>query len=320
MINTIGENKKLFSRELDFKPYYPSNLNDSIYKALYHFIVGSRYDNTTEEVCTGVMISSMFGVDKNTESSFMISPQDAMELSYTLLHAAQHALDMDNIKTDRRLSKQNLSNLINNKMIEKQKIWIKVKSHDEGDLFIKIKDDKEWTEQWGYTFDIEVATYLQVENHVSEYMYYEDASFSFEVNLFKVFYAYATNMIKNNLVDSKCIKTKNQEEPVSYFEVLKQYILMQIIGDMYINISLYPEKELDELFVFENTEEFQNDMDTYIDNMIEIVNDDIKQISSPDLNNKNIKIVPINTQCENDSSVSSKDDVIRNTNYTVSKY
>lgn len=322
MINTLSERKKIFSNVINAKPYFPSYLSESIIDETYEFMVSSRYDNATDEPRTGVMLSSMFVGDDDSESSFMISPEIAIALSEALLKAAKHAKNMDDIKRDLKSSKYCMADLINRKLIDKGKISIIMSSHDSFTGTIRSLNDECLNKLWGYLYDVKVSVFMKAENHTGsiDYELYDDSSFSFEVNLFKVLYSYAMNMLKNNLTDSKTLKIKNLSEPVPYFEVLKQFILMQIIKDTYINTDLYPEKELDELFTFKDDYVFQDAMDVDIEDMIEIVKEDLEQINKQPLNENNIKIVPVNTTYENDSCVSSKEEVSANTKIVISKY
>ena len=296
MINVIDENKKLFEVKLNsVKPYFPSMLEDSISTERYNFQVSSRYDNTTNEARTGVVLTSIFDDNEDTESSFMLSPTDAIDLANALIQASQHALQMDRIKLDRELSKHRLSKLINGKVVRSIVIEInnRNKFYMDSDLLAggRIK-------QQCFIYDVKVYTFLKPEYDPTQH-FYNDASFSFELNLYKVLHDYAYNMIRNELVKDKCIRPRNTDESIPYFEVFKQYILMEIIKDMYINISLYPDKELDNLFEFKCIEELREKMDKDIDQMIEIVNCDLEQmLKSTTYSNNNIKIIPVNTHCE----------------------
>lgn len=299
MINTISESDKIFSKVINSKPYFPNYLSKSITDETYEFMISSRYDNTTDEACTGVMLSTMFIGDDDSESSFLMSPETALELSKALAKAANHAKYMDDIKKDLKLSKYNLANLINRKLINKGKIVICMNPHH-------CDENTEIFKSHNTVYDVEVTVFINIDIFDEHYELHDDSSFSFEINLFKVLYSYAVNMIRNNLVDFKTLKVKNKSEPVHYFEVLKQFILMQIIKDIYINTDLYPGKELDELFAFMHEENIKSVMDSNIEMMIDLVREDLEQISNP-VSKDMINIIPLN-QNKNDGSDETKCD------------
>lgn len=296
MINILEENDKHINFEIKAEAYYPKYIIESAYeKGLtshlirnYDFCVDSDYDNTTEDPSHGVLLNTSINTDTKedkVECSFTLSPDKAIELSNALRCAAEHAIRMDHIKTDRKLSKQILSNSINFKQVDH--ISISLLSNENN-----ISDGR-------FVYHVIVKTFTKSNNNSKSSKLNDDASFSFELNLYKILYSYAMNMIKNETVVSKRIKPKNMKTTIHYFEAFKQFIIMQIIGDIYIDLTNYPNKSLDKLFIFEEEYNLSMEMDNNICRMLEIIKKNMESVLDE---NNLVKAIPIKIHNSTDTS------------------
>lgn len=322
MIKFLHEKDKNFYKEFNAALYFPNNISGHFALNNYNFSVGSSYNSFTENDDTGVMLEVGYEYDpdylsedqkeKDEPYSFFLSPDDAAKLGNALLEAAEHAYDMNIIKLDRQLSRLRLSNLINFEQVDHVSISVVSKNNCRkkvSEYADKLSDqDKQNKKQTDFLYDIIVKTFVKAEkeSNIIKSKFNNNASFSFELNLYKFLYTYAMNMIKHNLVQSKHVLPSNMKngKTVSYFDVLKQNILMNIIRGIYIDLHNYPNKELDELFIFEQEKELLSEMDKNIEIILDIIKDDFEQIMN--LDNKHLMgVVPIKI---NDSTDNNHDD------------
>lgn len=280
MYDILKEGDKELEFNMESESYYPKFLMESM-KLNYEFKVSTKYGNDN----IGVLLSNGYKEHGETldESSFILSPEDALKLSDYLKTCALHALKLERFNDNLIIKKNKLSFLINCKMLSKISVTLKERSS----VFYKNTGSvKEDLESNYYNYDIIVIPYTK-DQEGKEKASMND-SFSIELNLYQILYSYASNMIKNGTIESMELVSKDKKgksRTLPYFNVFKTYIIMQIIQMEYINMDLYPNKALDKLFFFDEEDKLRETINSDLKGIMEIVREDLEQAinSKPDL-------------------------------------
>ena len=280
MYEFLKEEDKELEFNMESKSYYPKFLMESM-KLTYDFKVSTKYGNDN----IGVLLSNGYKEHGETldESSFLLSPEDALKLSDYLKACALHAMKLEKFNDDIIIKRNKLSFMINCKMLSKISVMLKYRNN----VFYKDTGSiKENLESNFYNYNVIVIPYTKDQEGKENPS--TDDSFSIELNLYQILYSYASNMIKSGTIESMELVSKDKKgksHTLPYFNVFKTYIIMQIIQTEYINMDLYPNRALDKLFFFDEEDKLKETINSDLKGIMEIVKEDLERAinSKPDL-------------------------------------
>ena len=223
-------------KEIDFFPKIP--VGNDMKPPKYTFSISEHYHDRLDEQ---IFLDIMYDDREDTSCSFLLSPEDVLTLAHELLDVYKFSMMHKNMKQQRRYDIKVLESMINNKTVSKILLDI--------DYVPLSGKNNEFPE-----FLVNVYAYRDDCKDYDDFV----LAYNFRLNLFRKLYAYVQNILKNNKKDSLNVVVDKNGTEVSAVEMIKRDFMYHVVKDMDINISLYPDKTLDNLF------QFHGDIDEFI--------------------------------------------------------